>query len=491
MGIVYDAAGREASRTGDFGAVGFTYSDAGRLTGVDASGTTGDSASAYSAAGNLETQTVDTSTTVMSYEADSQRLVNRRVDGSVVATYTFDGLGQRIAQGPTSNKTAEVFGYTGTGRLASYTTSSGTSAAYSFDANGQRTRSEVRSDDVTATTDWTYEGLQLLALSASRSDGTTWAITYLYDSGGKPYAGVYRASDEETSTPFLMITNHRGDVLALTDTAGQRFASWTYDEWGVITTSTTEATGSITDSLAADIASRQPLRYAGYCYDTETKMYYCSARTYDPLTRQFLSKDPAKADGEESAYQYCSGNPVEKVDPTGCVVTYASAGWDDRKRFAVRGRLENLLPTEGMPSTLWVAFAAHVNIYYALLGPRVQGIKADWRKNGVWMYDTSTKKFCVRGMLNYLPMRPTTCFFYSGAVRLESWYEASGEWNRMESRNDYNPSKGVWYSYVRTSPWLRKCPTRVRVRITLTTIDGLGDVSETHRDTISKPSGVI
>ncbi len=90
-------------------------------------------------------------------------------------------------------------------------------------ANGQRTRSEVRSAGATTTTDWTYAGLQLLALSASRSDGTTWAITYLYDAGGKPYAGVYRASDEDTSTPFVMITNHRGDVLALTDTAGERF----------------------------------------------------------------------------------------------------------------------------------------------------------------------------------------------------------------------------------------------------------------------------
>ena len=124
----------------------------------------------------------------VSYEADSQRLVNRRVGLSIEATYTFDGLGQRSAQGPTSNKTAEVFGYTGTGRLASYAASTGASAAYSFDASGQRTRSEVRSAGATTTTDWTYAGLQLLALSASRSDGTTWAITYLYDAGGKPYA---------------------------------------------------------------------------------------------------------------------------------------------------------------------------------------------------------------------------------------------------------------------------------------------------------------
>ncbi len=55
-------------------------------------------------------------------------------------------------------------------------------------------------------------------------------------------------------------------------------------------------------------------------------MYYCSARTYDPTTRQFLSKDPAKDDGEESAYQYCGGDPVGKVDPSGLAFWVAVAG---------------------------------------------------------------------------------------------------------------------------------------------------------------------
>lgn len=67
----------------------------------------------------------------------------------------------------------------------------------------------------------------------------------------------------------------------------------------------------------SSIASRQVLRYAGYVYDAESGMYYCSARTYDPNTMQFLQKDPAKADGEESAYQYCGGDPVGKIDPSG------------------------------------------------------------------------------------------------------------------------------------------------------------------------------
>ncbi|MCE5191149.1 MAG: hypothetical protein LLG08_05250 [Actinomycetia bacterium] len=44
---------------------------------------------------------------------------------------------------------------------------------------------------------------------------------------------------------------------------------------------------------------------------------YCSARYYDPVTCQFLAKDRARADGEESADQYCGGDPVGKTDPNG------------------------------------------------------------------------------------------------------------------------------------------------------------------------------
>ena len=59
------------------------------------------------------------------------------------------------------------------------------------------------------------------------------------------------------------------------------------------------------------------LRYASYAYDAESGLYYCSARYYDPATRQWTTGDPAKADGEESAYQYCEGDPVGEIDPSG------------------------------------------------------------------------------------------------------------------------------------------------------------------------------
>ena len=32
---------------------------------------------------------------------------------------------------------------------------------------------------------------------------------------------------------------------------------------------------------------------------------------------QWISPDPANSDGEQSAYQYCGGDPVNRVDPTG------------------------------------------------------------------------------------------------------------------------------------------------------------------------------
>lgn len=115
----------------------------------------------------------------------------------------------------------------------------------------------------------------------------------------------------------LGVTSDRGDVVELLDTNGNAFAAYRYDAWGNPTSTTSQATSLITAALASNISTRQLLRYASYCYDAESGLYYCSARYYDPATRQWTTADSAKADGEESAYQYCSGDPVGNVDPSG------------------------------------------------------------------------------------------------------------------------------------------------------------------------------
>ena len=113
------------------------------------------------------------------------------------------------------------------------------------------------------------------------------------------------------------ITDMRGDVRELRDYAGAVFARYDYDAYGNITSSQVFATPMITLTQAQEISDAQPLRYAGYVWDAETGLYYCSQRYYDPATASFISRDPAKADGEKSPYLYCAGEPVGSSDPSG------------------------------------------------------------------------------------------------------------------------------------------------------------------------------
>jgi hypothetical protein len=153
-----------------------------------------------------------------------------------------------------------------------------TSATYTYDAQGQRTQAAVTMSTQTTTSGFVYQGLLLQSLSASQSGGsnpTSWKITYLYDEYGKPYAGVYRCpATSTTPTVFGMVTNDRGDVVELLDATGAPFAAYRYDVWGnpqgtgnVGTGIWSQSTGLISGAVATDIAKRQVLRYASYCWD--------------------------------------------------------------------------------------------------------------------------------------------------------------------------------------------------------------------------------
>ena len=71
----------------------------------------------------------------------------------------------------------------------------------------------------------------------------------------------------------------------------------------------------------------------------------CQQNWGNSTTFQFLTKDPARADGEESAYQYAGGDPVGKVDPSGLWTTEAAfaintqAKADHLNNATTRGRL--------------------------------------------------------------------------------------------------------------------------------------------------------
>jgi RHS repeat-associated protein len=70
------------------------------------------------------------------------------------------------------------------------------------------------------------------------------------------------------------------------------------------------------------IGHKNPFRYRGYYYDTETGLYYLKSRYYDSETCRFINMDSVEyADPSYlhglNLYAYCNNNPIMYVDPNG------------------------------------------------------------------------------------------------------------------------------------------------------------------------------
>ena len=55
----------------------------------------------------------------------------------------------------------------------------------------------------------------------------------------------------------------------------------------------------------------------GYKLDSETGLYYCQNRYYDPGNGRWLTRDPIGYAGGANLYGYCGGGPVNEADPSG------------------------------------------------------------------------------------------------------------------------------------------------------------------------------
>ena len=94
--------------------------------------------------------------------------------------------------------------------------------------------------------------------------------------------------------------------------SGTKLVEYQYDAWSKVTV----ASGS-----NANLAAKNPFRYRGYYYDSETGFYYLQSRYYDPQTGRFLNADAYADTGDTvlstNMFAYCENNPVNGVDPSG------------------------------------------------------------------------------------------------------------------------------------------------------------------------------
>ena len=110
-----------------------------------------------------------------------------------------------------------------------------------------------------------------------RSTGGGDTFHFFYDASGK------RTSLDYNGTTYAYLYNAQGDVVALSDTNGTVVVEYTYDAWGNPL--------SITGTGAATIGQKNPFRYRGYFYDTETGLYYLQSRYYSPKIGRFICAD--------------------------------------------------------------------------------------------------------------------------------------------------------------------------------------------------------
>lgn len=182
------------------------------------------------------------------------------------------------------------------GRNLVYANDGTTSISYAYDADGLRTGKTVANVNHT----YLYAGGKLL--QETYGDNT---LNFFYDASGYPYSLKYN------DTSYYYITNLQGDVMYLVDAQGNTVASYDYDPYGNIISTT---------GFMAEI---NPLRYRGYYYDTELEMYYLQSRYYDPQIGRFINADDVTMLGASDTalgcnlFAYCENNPVNNSDPMG------------------------------------------------------------------------------------------------------------------------------------------------------------------------------
>ena len=198
------------------------------------------------------------------------------------------------------------------GRQLKTASGNGHSISYKYDDSGIRTQKVV--DGVTT-------NYHLVGNKVTYEDNGTDKIYCSYDSSGN------LLSMNLNGTEYYYIRNAQGDIIGLFDSAGTQVVSYTYDTWGKMV--------STTGSLASTVGVKNPYRYRGYRYDTETQLYYLQSRYYNPEWGRFINVDSvgvlsglaeivtkySSAINVELLYTnlfaYCANNAVNNSDPNG------------------------------------------------------------------------------------------------------------------------------------------------------------------------------
>ena len=275
----------------------YGYDQQGQLTSATVGGTS--YTYTYDTAGNIQSKKVGSTTTNYTYGNSAWRDLLTAYNGGSI---TYSG------GNPTKYYDGSTFTWTQGRRLATAKVGS-TNISYTYDMAG------VRSSKTVGSTKYNFTTLSGLVI---RQTGGGKTIDFVYDENNQPLAMKYN------NTLYYYVLNAQGDVVRIVNSSRSVVASYTYDPWGKIISS------------SGTLADINPLRYRGYYYDTETGFYYLQSRYYDPEIGRFINADSYASTDivgllSTNMFSYCENDPVNRSDHSGHAGYGLMSGWDPIK----------------------------------------------------------------------------------------------------------------------------------------------------------------
>jgi RHS repeat-associated protein len=302
-----DPAGNRTTVSGTSPAL-YTYDSRDRLTSVCFQTNTCRNrndpyiAWTYDPVGNRKTEQRGVNGTITSYayNEDDELLT------AGATNYSYDHNGNQTQAGNRG------FTYNAANQLAS-TTSGSTTDTYSYDGDGNRQTDTV--GPTTTRNAWdTNNSLAQLAEECSGTCSTPANLIRRYTIGTDAIGNDTIGLTTPTGS-FYYHYDGIGNIVNVTNAAGAKQWTYSYEPFGNPRTTTQNATGAPTN----------PLRFVGQYLDP-TSLYNLRARQYDPSTGQFLETDPTLAGRTspyESTYDYAGQDPTNQYDFSGQTCQWA------------------------------------------------------------------------------------------------------------------------------------------------------------------------
>jgi RHS repeat-associated protein len=276
---------------------GYGYSAANRLN--SASGTWGSLGWSYDGVGNRTSEALtsgSTTTWTYAYPGTSNKL-STVTEGSNVRTFTHDAAGNVTADNRVG--TTYNYRYNNRARLDRLTIGSTVTADYTYDGLERLALRFTQNMTPATTTHYVYDRQGHLIVEADASGNTLREYVWVDD---MPLAVV---ADVDTMSPQLWFVHadHLNRPLKMTD--GTKAVVWdaVYRPFGEV--------------VSISGAGSNNLRFPGQYFLIESGLHYNWHRHYDPTVGRYLQADPLDFVDGPSRYAYGLSSPSQYVDPDG------------------------------------------------------------------------------------------------------------------------------------------------------------------------------